>query len=245
MTNMTRLLISNKLEKVIALDAKTKELISEIESISKKAGNIKSCREKLDYCQAEIRENLVVINSTLDELQSFEHEENISSTNRSLYEAVIHNKKQLSVLQNRYHRAIFAANSTLEIIEKEELVNRSSNRNENDGKLSSLKEQYQNSLELTQDMTTYARILAEEVRRGAANAELLENSSSKIISNYSELKEMVGYMNHSKRLTSLARRRRATERVLFFLAFSFFFLSCGTIFLHRVPMGYWFLPSNH
>ncbi|CAH8592206.1 unnamed protein product [Heterobilharzia americana] len=241
---MTRSSLSVRLEKIVTLDAKTKELIAEIETIGKGTSNTKSCREKLDHCQTQVRENLVAINSILDELQAIEHEVNIS-TNRTLSEAVIENKKQLFMLQSRYRKAIFAANSALEVVEKNELIHRSSTGSGSDTKVSNLEEQYQNSLELTQDMTTYARLLAEEVRRGAANAELLEDSSSKIMSNYSELKEMAGHMNQSKRLASLARRRRFTERVLFFLAFSFFFLSCGTIFLHRIPMGYWFLPSGY
>ncbi|CAH8568121.1 unnamed protein product [Schistosoma intercalatum] len=241
---MSRLSVNHKLETIVSLDTKTKELIVEIENISKGINNTKSCREKLDGYQTRIRENLVTINSILDELQTFGRETNISSTNRTLYEAIVQNKKQLFTLQDRYRKAIFAANSTLETVEKAELTNRSS-RTEIGNKISNLEEQYQNSLELTQDMTRYARLLAEEVQRGAVNAELLENSSNKLISNYSELKEMAGHMNQSKHLTSLARRRRFTERVLFFLAFSFFFLSCGTIFLHRIPMGHWFLPSSY
>ncbi|KAH9582716.1 Vesicle transport protein S20 [Schistosoma haematobium] len=241
---MSRLSVNHKLETIVSLDTKTKELIVEIENISKGINNTKSCREKLDCYQTRIRENLVTINSILDELQTFGRGTNISSTNRTLYEAIVQNKKQLFTLQDQYRKAIFAANSTLETVEKAELTNRSS-RTEVGYKISNLEEQYQNSLELTQDMTRYARLLAEEVQRGAVNAELLENSSNKLISNYSELKEMAGHMNQSKHLTSLARRRRFTERVLFFLAFSFFFLSCGTIFLHRIPMGHWFLPFSY
>ncbi|KAK4470802.1 hypothetical protein MN116_006322 [Schistosoma mekongi] len=242
---MSHLSVNHKLATIVSLDTKTKELIVEIESISKGVNSTKFCREKLDHYQTKVRENLVAINSILDELQAFGHETNVSFTNRTLHEAIVQNKKQLFMLQDRYRKAIFAANSTLEAVEKAELINRSLSRNVIDDKISNLEEQYQNSLELTQEMTRYARLLAEEVQRGAANAELLENSSSKIISNYSELKEMAGHMSHSKRLTSLARRRRFTERVLFFLAFSFFFLSCGTILLHRMPMGHWFLPSSY
>lgn len=231
------------LEKLLLLETETKALIARVETLDREVINVNLRRGKLDRYQTEIKENLLSMSALLDGLKVLSREPQNLLGNENLYEVIERNKEQLLSLQATYRKAVFTASSHLEIAEREELIKRSV-RGDSQTTQHNIDEEFQGSLELTRDMATYARLLTEEVERGAANAELLEASSNKITSNYAELKDMASHMNQSKRLTGLAYRRRLTERILFFLAFLFFFSSCGTIFLRRIPMGGWFFPSR-
>lgn len=149
-------------------------------------------------------------------------------------------------IQESYRKAIFKATRHLETMERDQLMRQSTGDQLTiTGGVDNLVDAYETSLELTRDMTTYARQLADEVKLGAINAELLEDSSNQIAGSLVELKDMIGHVGQSKRLTSLAYRRRLTSYVLYTLAFTFYFLSAASIFLNRVPFGSWLFPSSY
>ncbi|OON23887.1 Sec20, partial [Opisthorchis viverrini] len=239
---MPRNLVQVQLEKLLNLDARTKELIASIEKISSDAGDVKYFREQLDIYQDEVKSNISSMNAILDELQYGKASCFPYTKVSDLRQSISYNREQLSFLQDSYRKAIFKALRHLEGMEREHLIRRPLNPS---GDLDVLNSAFETSVELTRDMTAHARRLAEEVKLGALNAELLEDSSSQITSNYAELREMSGQMGQSKRLTSLAYRRRLTSYVLYSLAFTFYFFSVAAIFLNRVPLGSWFLPSSY
>ncbi|GAA34555.2 protein transport protein SEC20 [Clonorchis sinensis] len=239
---MPRNPVQVQFEKLLNLDARTKELIASIEKISSDAGDVKYFREQLDIYQDEVKSNISSMNAILDELQ-YGKVNCFSYTKVSdLRQSISYNREQLSFLQDSYRKAIFKALRHLESMEREHLIRRPLNPSGDPDVLNSA---FETSMELTRDMTAHARRLAEEVKLGALNAELLEDSSSQITSNYAELREMSGQMGQSRRLTSLAYRRRLTSYVLYSLAFTFYFFSVAAIFLNRVPLGSWFLPSSY
>ncbi|VDP93306.1 unnamed protein product [Echinostoma caproni] len=232
-----------RLEKLISLDARTRELIASIEKIVEDTADVRHFREQLDTYQDEIRENISSMGAIMEEQNSrrgghlFANSSNHSAT---------YSKEHLSLLQASYRKAIFKASQHLELLERRQLMSRSTgNQPSVVTGAENLADAYQTSLELTRDMTTYARQLADEVKLGAINAELLEDSSNQIASNFSGLKDMGGHVGQSKRLTSLAYRRRLTSYLLYTLAFTFYFFSVATIFLNRIPFGSWFLPSSY
>lgn len=143
--------------------------------------------------------------------------------------------------QGIYRKAIYRANQQLQRLEQEQLFEPSGTKAKSAGSMTELGDPYQDSFQLTCDMSAYARRLADEVRLGTMNAEVLSDSSNQIRANISELKDMSGHLGQSKRLTSLAYRRRLTSYVLFTLAFCFFFFSCFSIFLSRMPLVSWLL----
>ncbi|TPP65467.1 Protein transport protein SEC20 [Fasciola gigantica] len=236
-------MIRRRLDKLVGLDARTKELIASIEKVVIDATDVRHFREQLDVYQDEIRENIASMNAILEGVLSRSAYQ--SSTN-ALNQPISYSKEQLSFLQESYRKAIFKATRHLETMERDQLMRQSTDSQLTAmGGVDNLADAYETSLELTRDMTTYARRLADEVKLGAINAELLEDSSNQIASNFTELKDMSGHVGQSKRLTSLAYRRRLTSYVLYTLAFTFYFLSAASIFLSRVPLGSWLLPSSY
>ncbi|KAF8568977.1 Protein transport protein SEC20 [Paragonimus westermani] len=236
--------MQTQFEKLLSLDARTKELISAIEKIPTDVSDVRIFREQLDICQDEIKGNIAIMSSILSGLQLTKVGLLPHKRTLDLSRSISYNMEQLSFLQDSYRKAVFKAFHQLEVIEREQLVKSGSSSKPGDC-LNELNDEYEASLELTRDMTAHARRLAEEVKLGALNAELLEDSSTQIGLNYAELKDMSNQMGQSKRLTSLAYRRRLTSYVLYSLAFTFFFLSAATIFLNRLPMGSWLLPSSY
>ncbi|KAF7257921.1 Protein transport protein SEC20 [Paragonimus skrjabini miyazakii] len=243
-TVLLRQRMQTQFEKLLSLDARTKELISAIEKIPTDVSDVKLFREQLDICQDEINGNITIMSSILNELQLTKMGLLPYKRALDLSRSVSYSMEQLSFLQDSYRKAIFKAFRQLEVIERDHLVKSGSSPKSVNG-LNELNDEYETSLELTRDMTAHARRLAEEVKLGALNAELLEDSSTQIGLNYAELKDMGSQMGQSRRLTSLAYRRRLTSYVLYSLAFTFFFLSAATIFLNRLPMGSWLLPSSY
>ncbi|CAL8080205.1 unnamed protein product [Calicophoron daubneyi] len=241
MARSTRL--EKKLDELIKLDTRTKELIGFIEQLAVDAGEVGHLRTQLDLYQDEVKGYISTMGAILDELQQSKQGSWPGSAASNMRLSAAYNREQLSTLQDSYRKAIFKATRQIETLERSQLVNKPTGRRQADSGAERINEVYENSLELTRDMVACARRLADEVKLGALNAQLLEDSSNQIGSNYAELKDTTGKVSQSVRLTSLARRRRLTSYVLYSLAFAFFFLSAAKIFLHRVPFGSSLLPS--
>ncbi|CAH8528131.1 unnamed protein product [Dicrocoelium dendriticum] len=234
----------SQMDELLSLDARTRELIAFIEKMPSDLCDVRNFREQLDIYQDEIKGNISLMSSILSDLQINEKGATRYLAFKNLQSSAGFNTEQLSFLQDQYRKAVFKAVRHLEVMERECLVRRIPLTDLPTG-ANDLDAAYETSLELTRDMTSCARRLAEEVRLGAANTELLEGSSTQIKQNLNEIKDMSGHMNQSRRLTSLAYKRRLTSYVLYFLAFTFYFLSVAAIFLNRIPMGSWLLPSSY
>lgn len=236
---MPSLHVRSQMDELLSLDARTKELISFVEKMPSDVCDVRHFREQLDTYQDEIKGNISHMSSILRDVHVAGY-----LGFHNVHSSAGFNTEQLSFLQDQYRKAVFKAMHHLEAMERECLVRRMPLADlpscAND-----FGDIYETSLGLTRDMKSCARRLAEEVRLGAANAELLEGSSTQIKQNLNELKDMSGQMNQSRRLTSLAYKRRLTSYALYFLAFTFYFLSVATIFLNRIPMGSWLLPSSY
>lgn len=83
-------------------------------------------------------------------------------------------------------------------------------------------------------MRLHARRLAEEVARGNANAELVDDSSNQVEGNLRELKDMGGQLKVSSRLGGQLSRRRIIDCFIFIMVFGFFYLTCAHIVLKRL-----------
>lgn len=83
-------------------------------------------------------------------------------------------------------------------------------------------------------MRLHARRLADEVARGNANAELVDESSNQVATNLRGLKDMGGQLKVSERLGGQITRRRVVDCLVFFLVFGFFFLTCAHIVMKRL-----------
>lgn len=236
-------MIRRRLEKLVSLDAHTKELIASLEKVVIDATDARHFREQLDVYQDEIRDNIASMNAILEGIVSRSASQFYGN---GLNQSITYTKEQLFFLQESYRKVMFKATRHLETMERDQLMRQSTGDQLTiTSGVDNLVDAYETSLELTRDMTTYARQLADEVKLGAINAELLEESSNQIAGNLGELKDMVGHVGQSKRLTSLAYRRRLTSYVLYTLAFTFYFLSAASIFLNRVPFGSWLFPSSY
>lgn len=133
--------------------------------------------------------------------------------------------------QESYRKAVYTMSKTLEMAERASLL-AGARRDNSDDK--DLRNQLQASLELTADMRVHARRLAEEVARGNANAEMVDESSNQVEANLRGLKEMGGQLNVASRLGNRLSKRRVIDCFIFLLVFGFFYLSVAHIVLKRL-----------
>ncbi|KAF0306023.1 Vesicle transport protein SEC20 [Amphibalanus amphitrite] len=77
--------------------------------------------------------------------------------------------------------------------------------------------------QVTGNLLSINRQLAEQVDRSKQTLDVLVNSSDKVSDTHEELKSVGGAIGQSGRLLSKYGRRELTDNVLFLLAFAFFF----------------------
>uniref|UniRef100_A0A0X3P0J7 Sec20 n=2 Tax=Schistocephalus solidus TaxID=70667 RepID=A0A0X3P0J7_SCHSO len=136
-------------------------------------------------------------------------------------------------LQNAYRETVYSAVRKLEAAERKQLISGASSTI-NTTEDAKIRNQVLSSLKLTDEMRIHARRLAEEVARGVANAELVDDSSGQFSSNLKSLKDMGGHLQMAGRLGHKLSRRRIADCVLFTLVFLFFYLTCAYIILKRL-----------
>ncbi|KAM3175361.1 hypothetical protein ACTXT7_008689 [Hymenolepis weldensis] len=137
---------------------------------------------------------------------------------------------QYASIQESYRKAIYTTSKSLEIAERASLISSPRHTIED---YSDFRNQLQASLELTADMRVHARRLAEEVARGSANAEIVDESSNQVEANLRSLKEMGGQLNVASRLGTRLSKRFIIDCFIFFLVFGFFYLTVAHIVLKR------------
>ncbi|VDO15473.1 unnamed protein product [Rodentolepis nana] len=203
------------------------EIIASILGINDKSCSIDAKRKLFDNLQSDARKHLSNLKSFISKLdQTFELTP--SPENIKKLKAV---EGQYASIQESYRKAIYTTSKSLEIAERTSLISES--RRTNGGDID-LRNQLQASLELTADMRVHARRLAEEVARGSANAEMVDESSNQVETNLRGLKEMGGQLNIASRLGARLSKRFFIDCFIFLLVFGFFYLSVAHIVLKRL-----------
>ncbi|KAH9285383.1 hypothetical protein ECG_01906 [Echinococcus granulosus] len=205
------------------------DIVTSILSIKDEPTNLIEKRKRFDALQSDGRKHLSALKSFIGKLDQI-----LDLT------ATPANRKKLDAIENQYasflelfRKAIYTTSKSLEISERSALLS-NPYRSSNFGGDSDFHNQLEASLQLTTDMRLHARRLAEEVARGNANAELVDNSSNQVEENLRELKEMGGQLKVSARLGGQLSRRRIIDCFIFIMVFGFFYLTCAHIVLKRL-----------
>ena len=91
-----------------------------------------------------------------------------------------------------------------------------------------------NSVELTENLYSISRLLANEVERSGQNLDKLIASSATITETSEEFKTMSNYIANSKTLLSKYGRREFTDKILTILSFIFFFGCVMYVMINRL-----------
>ncbi|KAL5963204.1 hypothetical protein TSMEX_009085 [Taenia solium] len=190
--------------------ASIQDIITSILSIKDEPTSPIKKRKRFDALQADARKRLSVLKSFIGKLDQMV---NLTATpeNRKKVEAI---ENQYASFLELYRRAIYTTNKSLEISERSALLFNPS-RGPNFGSDGDFRDQLEASIQLTADMRLHARRLAEEVARGNANAELVDDSSNQVEGNLRELKDMGGQLKVSARLGGQLSRRRIIDCFIF------------------------------
>ncbi|KAL5112806.1 hypothetical protein TcWFU_008783 [Taenia crassiceps] len=203
--------------------------ITSILSIKDEQINLIEKRRRFDALQSDARKHLSALKSLIGKLDQT-LELTATPENRKRFEAI---ENQYASFLGLYRKAVYTTSKSLEISERSALLFNSS-RGPNFGSDGDFRDQLEASLQLTADMRLHARRLAEEVARGNANAELVDDSSSQVEGNLRELKDMGGQLKVSARLGGQLSRRRIIDCFIFIVVFGFFYLTCAHIVLKRL-----------
>ncbi|KAM7540872.1 hypothetical protein Aperf_G00000022438 [Anoplocephala perfoliata] len=203
-------------------------IISSILSLNDKPSSIDEKRKSFDTLQSDARKHLSNLKSFISKLDQV-LELASSPDNLKKLKAV---EDQYTSISESYRKAVYTTIKSLEIAERASLITGSSRPSR--GGDSDLQNQLQASLQLTADMRVHARRLAEEVARGNANAEIVDDSSNQVEANLRGLKEMGGQLNMASRLGGRLSKRRVIDCFVFFLVFGFFYLTVIHIVLKRL-----------
>ncbi|KAL7062165.1 hypothetical protein AAHC03_02016 [Spirometra sp. Aus1] len=208
--------------------AHIQQLISSISSTAQNCESSHEARKQIDVLQSDARKGFSALNLLVAELEQAAH----STAPSRIHENLSNSKNQLLSLQNAYRETVYSALRKLETAERKQLISGSSRTNASEE--AKIRDQVLSSLKLTDEMRIHARRLAEEVARGMANAELVDDSSGQFNSNLKGLKDMGGHLQMAGRLGHKLSRRRIADCVLFTLVFLFFYLTCAYIILKRL-----------
>ncbi|VEL19459.1 unnamed protein product [Protopolystoma xenopodis] len=224
---MIRPNIENLLRSFVASDASVKSCISLIEdSICsiKYANEFRTAFEKLQH---KAKSNLLEMREILLKLY-IDNDSSPPLHSLKMRSAASNNKRQFHELQDSYNKVVLKGIAHLEKLEKASLIYETYGRSNK-----TTRNYHDLDDDLTQELQSHARSLAEQVALSSSNATLAVDSSQKISDNANELREMSGELYVSSRLAKRLSRRRFTDRVLFTLAFLFYFLTCAYIFIKR------------
>ncbi|VUZ52752.1 unnamed protein product, partial [Hymenolepis diminuta] len=202
-------------------------IVTSILSINDKSCSINAKRKLFDSLQSDARKHLSNLKSFVSKLYQMLELTPSPETIKKL-KAV---EGQYTSIQESFRKAIYTTSKSLEIAERTSLISSSTRTKEDD---SDFQDQLQASLELTADMRVHARRLAEEVARGNANAEMVDESSNQVEANLRGLKEMEGQLNVASRLGARLSKRFIIDCFIFLLVFGFFYLTVAHIVLKRL-----------
>ncbi|VDD83774.1 unnamed protein product [Mesocestoides corti] len=210
--------------------ASIQALVNSILSVNDDRTSVVEKRKRLDTLHSDARRHLSTLKAYINNLEQI-RDFGSSPENRKKFNAI---ENQYASFLDSYRKAVYTATKNLETSERSALLSGSKPVIRDADRFNDLRSQMEASMQLTSEMRVQARRLAEEVARGNANAELVDDSSNQFEANLKGLKEMGGQLKISSHLGGRLSRRRVIDCFIFTLVFAFFYLTCVHIILKRL-----------
>ncbi|KAJ8867395.1 hypothetical protein PR048_031196 [Dryococelus australis] len=211
--------VNNIRREIVNLTLLVKALIQDINHCS-------GPRELLNDLNSEGRAKLAALRQQINQLEVLAGEEDKPADRSALLEEVVGHRQQLTSSYAAFRKANVSCLLNLDRADKEELMDavgddvalRYRQRRDKEGLLKT-------SSNVTDQLLSISKNLAETTHRSAGTLDSLVNSSGNITDTQQELTTTGSVISQSSKLLDKYSRREFTDKVLLFFAFAFF-LAC-------------------
>ncbi|XP_049810232.1 vesicle transport protein SEC20 isoform X1 [Schistocerca nitens] len=220
------------------IDLIRQEIVTENLKVKAIIQNIYACkgpREVLDELNSEGRSKIAILRKQITKLETLAKESDNEKTKREILSDVANYKDELTSTLAAFRKANITCLLSIERSSREELLGDSSEEASLRHRQRKDKESLVKlSTDVTEQLLSISRALAETTKHSAETLDTLATSSSVVHSTHEELHTLGSVINQSGKLLSKYGQREFTDKILIFFAFGFFVACAVYVVLKRL-----------